>query len=336
MAFSILVTGASGFIGSFIVREALKQNFDVWAGIRINSSKNYLRGQGIRFLELDFSHPNELRVQLMGHKNMYNKFDYIVHCAGVSKTNKISEFDRVNYLQTKYFIEALAGLNMIPKQFVYISSLSIFGPIHEEDYSMIKEEDAPIPNTAYGMSKLKAELCIKGIPGFPYVIFRPTGVYGPRETDYYLLARSISRHIDFTVGSKRQDLTFIYVKDLVNAIFLGIEKNITQRSYILSDGNTYPSCAFSDLIRKELGNPFVFRIKCPLFILKTISLLAEFVTRRLRRVTVLNRDKYKIMRQRNWRCDISPAVDELGYAPAYTLEEGVKETIAWYKNKGWL
>ena len=77
---SILITGASGFIGSFIVEEALKRKFGVWAGIRPTSSKKYLKNRKIHFLELDFAHPNELRAQLSGHKGTYNKFDYIIHC----------------------------------------------------------------------------------------------------------------------------------------------------------------------------------------------------------------------------------------------------------------
>lgn len=336
MATSILITGASGFIGSFIVQEALKRKFGVWAGIRSGSSKKYLRERKIHFLELDFAHPNELRAQLSGHKGTYSKFDYIIHCAGITKSNKKRNFDRVNFLQTKYFIDTLIELNMVPKQFIYVSSLSVFGPIHEKDYAMIKETDMPEPNTAYGISKLKAELYIKGIPGFPYVIYRPTGVYGPRDTDYLLLARSIKKHLDFSVGFKRQDLTFIYVKDVVNAIFMGIDKNVSQRSYFLSDGNIYQSRTFSNLIRKELGNPFVFHIKCPLFILKTVSLLTEFVLKRLGMTSTLNGDKYKIMKQRNWRCDISPTIEELGFTPEYSLEEGVKETIAWYNSEEWL
>jgi UDP-glucose 4-epimerase len=336
MATTILITGASGFIGSFIVQEALRRKYGVWAGVRHGSSKRYLRERKIHFLKLDFAHPNELRAQLSGHKSTYGTFDYIIHCAGITKTKDKSEFDQVNYLQTKRFIDTLTELDMVPKQFIYLSSLSVFGPIHEEDYAMIKESDRPAPNTDYGMSKLKAERYIQGIPEFPYIIYRPTGVYGPRDTDYFLLARTIKSHLDFSVGFKRQDLTFIYVKDLVKAIFQGIDKNITQRSYFLSDGNTYQSRLFSDLVRKELGNPFVFHIKCPLFILKAISLLTEFVSNRLRTTSTLNSDKYKIMKQRNWRCDISPAKEELGFAPEYGLAEGVKETIAWYRNEGWL
>lgn len=333
---SILVTGASGFIGSFIVEEALKRKFAVWAGIRSSSSKKYLRDRKIHFLELDFAHPNELRAQLSGYKGTYNRFDYIVHCAGATKCLNENEFDFVNYLQTKYFVDTLRELNMIPKQFIYISTLSVFGPVHEKDYVPIKETDVCVPNTAYGLSKLKAELYIQSIPGFPYVFFRPTGVYGPRESDYFLMAKSILNHLDFSVGFKRQDLTFVYVKDVVQAIFLGIEKQVSRRAYFLSDGKVYKSSAFSDLIRKELGNPYVIRLRCPLIVLKVVSLFAEFVATRSRKSSTLNSDKYKIMKQRNWQCDITPVMKELGYVPEYDLERGVKETVAWYKNEGWL
>ena len=173
---SVLITGASGFIGSFIVEEALKRKFGVWAGIRPTSSKRYLKNRKIHFLELDFAHPNELRAQLSGHKGTYSKFDYIIHCAGVTKCSDKKTFDYVNYLQTKYFIDTLKELNMVPKQFIYISTLSVFGPVREKDYTPISGEDTPMPNTAYGLSKLKAELYIQSIPGFPYVIYRPTGV----------------------------------------------------------------------------------------------------------------------------------------------------------------
>lgn len=333
---SILITGASGFIGSFIVEEALKRDFGVWAGIRSTSSRTYLQDPKIHFLELDFAHPNTLRAQLSGHKGTYNKFDYIVHCAGVTKCAEEKTFDHVNYLQTKYFIDTLRELNMVPRQFIYVSTLSVFGPIHEQTFEPIREDDSPLPNTAYGLSKLKAELYIQSIPRFPYVIFRPTGVYGPREMDYFLMAKSIKQHLDFSVGYSRQDLTFVYVRDVVQAVFKAIDKNVSCRAYALSDGQVYDSRAFSDLIQKELGHPFVIHLKCPLFILKTISLFAEFIAKRSGKGSTLNSDKYKIMKQRNWQCDITPTINELGYSPEYKLERGVEETITWYKKEGWL
>lgn len=332
----ILITGASGFIGSFLVEEALKQQFDVWAGVRASSSRKYLTDPKIHFLELDFAHSQRLKETLKAFKAQQGKFDYIVHCAGVTKCKKSSEFDEVNYHQTKHFIDTLVELDMVPHKFIYISTLSVYGPVRESDYSPICETDQPMPNTAYGASKLKAEQYLQSLTHFPYLIFRPTGVYGPREADYFLMAKSIANHTDFAVGYKRQDLTFVYVKDVVAAVFAGIASDVACRAYFLSDGNVYDSRAFSDYICTELGNPFVLRIKAPLFVLKVISSVSGWAASVAGKSSTLNPDKYKIMKQRNWQCDIAPAVKEIGYEPAYDLERGVKETIAWYKNEGWL
>ena len=126
------------------------------------------------------------------------------------------------------------------------------------------------------------------------------------------------------------------MKDLVQAVYLGAKPEALRRAYFVSDGEVYASRAFSDLIQKELGNPWLLRIKCPLFLLKGISILAEFASKCVGKSSTLNRDKYHIMKQRNWRCDISPLVNELGFRPEYLLERGVKETMAWYKKEGWL
>ena len=150
------------------------------------------------------------------------------------------------------------------------------------------------------------------------------------------MVKSIKGHIDFSVGYKRQDLTFVYVKDLVEAIFLAIEKKVVRRAYSVTDGEVYSSRAFSDLIQKELGIPFVLHIKSPLIILKVISLCAEFISGILGKSSTLNSDKYKIMKQRNWRCDITPTIEELGYEPKYKLEKGVEEAVDWYKKEKWI
>lgn len=333
---SIFITGASGFIGSFIIEEALSRGFDVWAGIRQTSNRAYLKDPRIHLMITDFSNSTRLSQSLSSHKEEYGPFDYIVHCAGVTKCIDKHDFDNVNFHQTQLLADTLKALEMVPKQFIYISTLSIFGPIHEKDYTPICENDTPIPNTAYGISKWKSECYLQGLTNFPYVFIRPTGVYGPREKDYFLMAKSIKQHVDFSVGYRHQDLTFVYVKDIVKVIFLCIEHNVRRRAYFVTDGGVYPSRTFSDLIQKEMGHPFVIHIKCPLIILKFVSLLAEFISAITHRSSTLNSDKYKIMKQRNWRCDMTPTKEELGFVPDYDLKRGVAETIAWYKEKGWL
>lgn len=335
----MLVTGASGFIGSFIVEEGLRRGFEVWAAMRRSSSKQFLQDERIRFIELDLDNRDRLQEQLRGHD-----FDYVVHAAGVTKCLDPKDFDRINTEGTKHLVQALLAEGIRMKRFVYLSSLSVFGAIHEQlPYVEISESDTPRPNTAYGRSKLAAEQWLDALNAtlgdgqqLPYVVLRPTGVYGPRERDYFLMAKSIKQHSDFAVGYQRQDITFVYVSDVVQAVFLALEKGQTGRKYFLSDGEVYQSTTFSDLIHEELGRPWWLRITAPVWVLRVVTFFGEYAGRMTGRVTALNNDKYNILRQRNWRCDIRPAIDELGYRPQVKLPEGVKLAIKWYKENKWL
>ena len=337
----ILITGASGFIGSFIVEEALRRGLDTWAAMRKSSSKAFLQDERIHFIELNLSSEEQLREQL---KDL--QFDYVVHAAGVTKCLDKEDFFRINTEGTKHLVRALVATQADLKRFVYISSLSIMGAIREQQpYQEIREDDEAKPNTAYGQSKLKAEewltaysqqLTANSQQPFPYVILRPTGVYGPRERDYYMMFKSIKAHSDFAVGFKQQDITFVYVRDVVQAVFLAFTNGTPGKAYFLSDGEVYQSSTFSDLIIRELGHPWCLRIKAPLWVLRVATFFGEWMGRLTGKVTALNSDKYHILKQRNWRCDIGPARRELGYDPQWQLERGVEETIAWYKAEGWL
>jgi nucleoside-diphosphate-sugar epimerase len=329
----ILVTGASGFIGSFIVEEGLRRGMEVWAAMRRSSSKQFLKDPRINFIELNLDSTEQLIEQLRGYE-----FDYVVHAAGVTKCLNKADFHRINTEGTKHLVNALLTLKMPLQRFVYVSSLSVFGAIREQQpYEDIRETDTPQPNTEYGRSKLEAERWLDALEQpFPYVVLRPTGVYGPRERDYFLMAKSIKQHSDFAVGYQQQDITFVYVLDVVQAVFLACEKGQTGRKYFLSDGEVYQSTTFSDLIRKELGNPWWIRITAPIWVLRVITFFGDKWGHITGKISALNNDKYHILKQRNWRCDIEPARRELGYEPEYTLEKGVPLTIKWYKENGWL
>ena len=329
----ILITGASGFIGSFIVEEALRRGFETWAAVRKSSSREYLQDERIKFIELNLSSKEQLMEQLKPHQ-----FDYVVHAAGVTKCLNKDDFRRINTEGTKNLADALIALQMPLKRFVFVSSLSIFGAIREQQpYEEIRETDTPQPNTAYGRSKLEAERYLDSLGSrIPYIILRPTGVYGPREKDYFIMAKSIQQHSDFAVGYKRQDITFVYVDDVVQAVFLALEKGDNGRKYFLSDGEVYQSTTFSDLIHEELGRPWWIRITAPVWVLRIVTFCGEYIGRMTGKVTALNNDKYNILKQRNWRCDIQPAIDELGYQPKVKLKEGVRRSIKWYKDNKWL
>ena len=349
----ILVTGASGFIGSFIVSEGLERGHDVWAGVRRSSSRAYLQDPRTHFAELDLSDTTRLTAQLQTLKTELGGtgWDYVIHAAGATKSLHREGFFRTNTEGTQHLVEALRAADMMPQRLVFISSLSVFGAIKETEPSTLNSKpstpkrppivdtDTPQPNTAYGESKLAAERWLQEQTDVPWVILRPTGVYGPRERDYFLMAQSIKQHVDFAVGYQPQEITFVYVRDVVQAVYLACEQpaeQVLHRAYFLSDGLSYNSRAFSDLLQKEMGVRSVLHVKAPLWFLRAVCAVNGTVCRWMGKLTTLNMDKYHILAQRNWNCDIEPAKRELGYHPEWPLERGVPETVAWYKNEGWL
>ncbi|MBN1199553.1 MAG: NAD-dependent epimerase/dehydratase family protein, partial [Bacteroidales bacterium] len=128
MAKSILITGASGFIGSHLVEEGFKRGYQIFAGVRKTSSRRYLTDSRIRFLELDYSTPSRLAEQLSGCKAEGIRFNFILHNAGVTRARNGEEFDLINHRYTRNLVEALEQTGLIPDKFVYISSLAAIGP----------------------------------------------------------------------------------------------------------------------------------------------------------------------------------------------------------------
>lgn len=166
----------------------------------------------------------------------------------------------------------------------------MYGAIHErQPYQDITENDCPRPNTAYGRSKLEAERYLDSIGNdFPYIILRPTGVYGPREKDYFLMAESVKRHIDFGAGFRRQDITFVYVLDVVQAVFLALDRGMSGRKYFLTDGEVYQSADFSRLLKKEMGVKWMLRIVAPIWVLRAVTYIGERIGRITHKPTALN------------------------------------------------
>ena len=89
-------------------------------------------------------------------------------------------------------------------------------------------------------------------------------------------------------------------------------------------------------MQQELGNPWVLHVKAPLWFLRIVCWLSGQTSRISGRLNALNDDKYHILKQRNWQCDIEPARRDFGYDPQWTLEEGVRQSVRWYKENGWL
>lgn len=334
---TVLITGASGFIGGFLVKEALDRGYEVWAGIRAGSSRARLRDERIRFIDLAYDEEVRLKKQLEDFRRDHGAWNYIIHNAGLTKTVDKNEFFRVNAGNTSRFIEALNAADCRPDKFLLMSSLSSYGAGDEKGFTPISLDDEQHPDTVYGRSKLEAENTVRNQDYFPYIILRPTGVYGPGDPDYFMEIKSIRSGFDFTVGMTPQRITFIYVKDLARVAFLALEKEeLKNRHYFVADGDVYTDHSFARMIQDILSKKRVIRARIPAGLVYVGCLLSETIGRLTNKSMTLNTDKYKILKQRNWICDVTPLKEDLGFVPDYSLREGLEETIAWYIDEGWL
>ncbi len=331
----VLIAGAGGFTGGFLAKECLRRGWQVWAGVRASTSRVFLDDERLKFIVFDFDDPASVRHTLCSALPEGEKWDYIIYNLGATKALSFREFSYVNHDILRNFTEALEGADMIPERFLYMSSLSVMGKGDERGYTPFSTADIPHPDTRYGASKLKAEMLLASGP-MPCIIFRCTGIYGPHERDYFLMFKSIARGVDFSVGMRRQLLTFIYVEDLAVAVADALEKAPPRRTYIISEPKAYTQKEFRSLAAEALGRRFVLPLKAPLWVLKAVCAAGGLIGRMRNRPMTLNPDKYRIMKQRNWSADISDAARDFGFAPRTDLRQGCRKAVEWYRKAGWI
>ena len=332
----ILITGANGFIGSTLVDKALETGYDTWAGVRPQSNLKYLQGKQLHLIHLQYDNPQRLIRQLHEQVAKVGPFDAVIHAAGITQAIRKEDFDKVNFLQTRQLLDALQQTKALTGTFVLLSSLGVMGPGDEKNYTPFSNNDIPHPNTAYGKSKLKAELSLQNRLQIPWLIIRPTGVYGPRDKDYLILMKAVKKGFNVGAGFKKQLLSFIHSHDLAALIFSLLEHGIQNKSYVVSDGNSYTDTAFNFIVQEALKKKNVVRLKIPLWLVKPAAVVSGKVAGLLGKSTTFNSDKYLIMKQRNWSCDIGPLRRDIGFTPKWRLKEGVEMTIDWYRKQGWL
>ena len=328
---SVLIVGAGGFIGGFIARKALEAGFETTVGVRASTSRRYLSDPRLHFLEFDYDDPAQVARTLAEAPS--GPWTYIIYNLGATKCANFPDFNRINFQYLRTFGTALKEVDRVPEKFLYVSSLSAIGPGDETGYEPISEQMTPRPNTRYGLSKVKAEQWLETLSGLPWIIFRPTGVYGPHEQDYLMMIKSIDRHFDFGVGMRKQLLTFIYVEDLVQAMFMALERAPIHRRYNISEPRSYTQKEFRRIVCRELGRSAVVPLRMPLWVVKPVCWVAQKVALFSGKASTLNLDKYNILRQRNWQCTTDAATRDFGFTAPTSLAEGIRRTVAAYRGR---
>lgn len=330
----VLIVGAGGFMGSHFVEEGLRLGFEVWAGVRPSTDRSALTNPSIRFVEFDYDDPAAV-AKALNEALHESRWDYIIYNLGATKVARYADFNRINYEYLKIFTSALHTTGKIPRKLLYLSSLSVMGAFSERDCAPYTEEMIPQPDTRYGASKLKAELWL-ATAGIPYIIFRATGIYGPRDHDYFLMFASIKKGFDFGVGYRKQMLTFIYGPDLAEAAYMALEKAPAGEIYNISEPRAYTQREFRRLAMRKLRKKLVLPLKMPMAAVKAVCAIAEKIGVLRNKPSTLNSDKFRILKRRNWNCSTQKAERDFGFRAPTDLNAGIERTIDWYVSEGWL
>ncbi len=328
----ILITGANGFVGSHLVEGALAKGWEVWAGVRSGSNRNFLTNPAIHFIDLKYDDPVLLRQQLI-HAG---KWQYVIHCAGRTKGLSYAAFNTVNSQHTQALVESLVETNRVPDKFLFMSSLDAIGAGDQRKPVPVTPHAPPHPCSDYGRSKLAAEQYLMSLNDFPWLIVRPTGVYGPRDNDYLVMARMVHKGWGLMLGDKPQWLSFLYVEDLVTVCLDALGSPFERKAWMVAHPDVHTHDAFINLLGELLGRKRVVNLHIPLWAAWLASQWGRLQRLLTGKTPLFNPDKFRIVRQRNWTCDVSALQDDLGYTPPTNLREGWIRTLAWYKKEHWI
>jgi nucleoside-diphosphate-sugar epimerase len=313
----ILVTGATGFIGSHLVERLVAMGRPVRCLVRRPCSI-----PGAEIVRGDLRGGEGLEAALRG-------VDCVIHLAGVTKVLRVAEYYAGNGTATANLVRAMEGH---PARLVHVSSLAAVGP--SSDGSPVDEDAPPAPFTNYGKSKLDGERAARAREGT--VIVRPPVVYGPRDTDVLQLLRTISRGYVLEIAGGDRWFSAIYVKDLVTGLIAAAENSAAAgRTYFLTYAQPHTWNDLAVAAADIMGtHPRVLRV--PYGIARSVGFAAELWSRFTGKPGIISREKVSEARCTHWTCSPHRAAGELGFSAPTDLRAGLIETLEWYKQAGWL
>ena len=318
----ILVTGGTGFIGSHLVDRLLARGERVRCLVR---RPGLFERTPVEVIHGDLLAGDGLAQALHG-------VDSVIHLAGVTKALSTADYYAGNVRASENLARAIAGAGR-PIRLAHVSSLAAMGP--GPDGAPVTEDAVPHPITHYGKSKLEGERLVRAI--LPdAVIVRPPVVYGPRDTDVFQLMKSINRGVVVRIAGGERWFSAIYVTDLVDGIIAASRSpRAAGRAYFLAYAKAVSWSEFGAIAARIMGRkPRVLNVPVPAAY--AVGYCAEMWARLTRKPGIVSREKIAEVECRYWICDTRRARDEIGFEAQTSMDEGLANALAWYREAGWL
>jgi nucleoside-diphosphate-sugar epimerase len=330
---SLLLTGATGFVGSHVL-EALHQHPDeVRLLVRPTSDLALLReansrwkGYGLAMVEGHLGDKGSLGRACQGVRT-------IVHLAAMTRARNEKEFRIANEEGTRRLLES-AQATPSCRRFIYVSSLAAVGP--SSDGRPLEPTDPPRPLTAYGRSKLAGELALQNGAGkLELAILRPPAVYGPRDRDLLAFFKMATYGILPVPTGPPRSLQLIHVHDLARAIHSTILSRKTDGIYHLAEPRPYAWREVLNLMALAVGKAGR-EVPIPQTLFHLAGSFSGAVGKLTGRPQVFDSDKARELLAPAWLCETRRATEDLGFTASIPLEDGLRTTAAWYREEGWL
>ncbi len=323
-----VVTGASGFVGSHLVDYLIQKGDEVHCIVRKTSSLKWLKGK-------DVTIHNSGLFDKEGLKKILKDVDYLYHVAGVVKAKKEEDYFNGNVETTRNLLDAVLEVAPNIKRVLIVSSQTASGP--SKLGNPVNEATPTNPITTYGRSKVAQEELVKTyMDKLPITIVRPPAIYGDRDTEIYLVFKTYKQGLMTLVGFNYKEVSIIYVKDLVHGIYLAATAEIAKGEiYFISSKEFYNWPQIGEIIHKAMGKK-ALNLRLPHFLVYTVATFAQFFSIFSSKPATFNLEKARDFVQEAWTCDTTKAQNDLRFTEKYTLEEGMKATIDWYRKEKWL
>lgn len=328
------VTGGTGFIGSHLVEELLQRGYSEVRCL-VRTERKWLEGLDVTVVRGDLSSVEALWEGVAG-------VDYVYHVAGLTRAQDWEAFEQANIRATLNLLGAVRHANPDVERVLITSSLAAVGACEES----VVDESSPLrPISQYGKSKAAMERALQEPmqdgtvyqDALPLTVVRPPAVYGPREADIYTFFKTVSKGLFPVIGSgTEKELSLVHVRDLARGIVDAAEHPETAGEiYFLGSEAFYSWQEVKEATTDALGRK-ALKLPVPRFLVKPVGAVVEAVSRLTGQYPPLNREKAREIREACLMCSVQKARRDFGYRQEVPLDEGIRETIAWYRKEGWL